>query len=330
MFATFTAIFEALNAIENELAADTTESQREKLIETLLSLRKTMDKCVQYWLKFEERVNEIQERYSITLPDTLPPGFLDEVNLDEDELAEAKAGSTKDKQAPAEGDDGEAEDIPDQFTRPVSEITVNSFRRGLGFWELAMLKEAVAEFKKVVEEEPDLTMGHFCLGLSSAQLGKVEEAFKELKLVLALDQNKQMRALALNTLGIIQTEKEQYQQARLFFEKAIEADPQLSEAWFNLAATSYNMQDYEAAVQYFEKARELTPEDWEIELHLGRARGYLGQYEEAAETLERAYRLNPREPLITFELGLIFRLLGKTARAQCYFHATLKLMEGKK
>ena len=193
-----------------------------------------------------------------------------------------------------------------------------------------MLKEAVAEFKKVVEEEPDLTMGHFCLGLSSAQLGKVEEAFKELKLVLALDQNKQMRALALNTLGIIQAEKEQYQQARQFFEKATEADPNLGEAWFNLAVTSYNIQDYEAAVQYFEKAKELTPDDWEIELHLGRARGYLGQYEEAAEALERAYRLNPREPLITFELGLVFRLLGKTARAQSYFHATLKLMEGKK
>ena len=53
-----------------------------------------------------------------------------------------------------------------------SEVAISSFRRGLGFWELAMLKEAVGEFKKVVEEEPDLILGHFCLGLSSAQLGQ--------------------------------------------------------------------------------------------------------------------------------------------------------------
>jgi len=72
MFATFTAIFEALDAIEKELGESNNPKQREKLIETLLSLRKTMDKCVQYWLKFEERVTEIQERFGLTLPDTLP------------------------------------------------------------------------------------------------------------------------------------------------------------------------------------------------------------------------------------------------------------------
>lgn len=327
MFSTFTAIFEALAAIEDELAAEATESQRQQLIETLLSLRKTMDKCVQYWLKFEERVNEIQERYSITLPDTLPPGFMDEISLTENEPEET-VSKTEAAGEPAviENQEGPQPD----FYQPSNEITVNSFRRGLGFWELAMLKEAVGEFKKVVEEEPNLIMGHFCLGLSSAQLGKVEEAFKELKLVLALDQNEQMQALALNTLGIILTRKEEYRQAQHFFQKSTEADPGLSEAWFNLAATSYNMQDYEAAVEAFEKAAELTPDDWEIDLHLGRARGYLGRYEEAAEALERAYRLNPREPLITFELGLIFRILGKKTQAQCYFHATLKLMETKK
>lgn len=326
MFSTFTAIFEALAAIEDELAADAGESRREQLIETLLSLRKTMDKCIQYWLKFEERVNEIQERYAITLPDALPPGFMDEVNLAEKDaiLPQSKAPHAPGKDA---GDDHD--ELPNRFYQ-TNEITVHSFRRGLGFWELAMLKEAVEEFKKVVEEEPDLTMGHFCLGLSSAQLGKVEEAFRELKLVLALDRNKPMQALALNTLGILLIGKEQYRQARQFFLRATEADPELSEAWFNLASTSYNMQDYGTAVEAFEKANKLSPDDWEIALHLGRSWGYLGRYEEAAEALARAYRLNPREPVITFELGLVFRLMGKLSRAQCYFHATLKLMETKK
>lgn len=327
MFSTFTAIFEALAAIEDELAAEATESQREQLIATLLSLRKTMDKCMQYWLKFEERVNEIQERYSLTLPDTLPPGFMDEISLTDSEPVETMS---KAELADAASEDNEQVVLQPEFYQPSNEITVNSFRRGLGFWELAMLKEAVGEFKKVVEEEPNLIMGHLCLGLSSAQLGKVEEAFKELKLVLALDQNEQMQALALNTLGIILTGKEEYQQARHYFQKATEADPGLSEAWFNLAATNYNMQDFEAAVEAFEKAGELATNDYEILLHLGRALGYLGRYDEAAETLERAYRLNAREPLITFELGLIFRILGKKTQAQCYFHATLKLMETKR
>jgi tetratricopeptide (TPR) repeat protein len=330
MFSTFTAIFEALTAIETELAAGISDSKREKLIETLLSLRRTMDKCVQYWLKFEERVNEIQERFSIALPDTLPPGFLEDIDLG----GEVTAQKAKPEAAPAEPlNETKAEregNEPDRgFYKSTSEITVNSFRRALGFWELAMLKEAVDEFKKVVEDEPNLIMGHFCLGLSSAQLGQVEEAFRELKLVLALDQNQFMRAIALNTLGIILAGKEQYEQAQNYFGLATEADPELGEAWFNLAATSYNMQNYQEAVDAFIKAKEFFPEDWELELYLGRAEAYLGQYAAASQALERAFQINPHEPLIAFELGLAYRLLGKKGLAQSYFHATLKLMESK-
>lgn len=325
MFSSFTAIFEALTDIDKELGRAKSESRRKELIETLISLRETMDKCVQYWLKFEEQVNEVQERHGITLPDKLPPGFMDEVQLDvggdkgtepgmEKEAVQEKDAEIKQKEA---------------FHKPASEITVNSFRRGLGFWELAMLKEAVGEFKKVVEEEPNLIMGHLCLGLSSAQLGKIEEAFKELKLVLALDKNKHMQALALNTLGVLLAGKEQYDQAGHFFNKATEADKNLGEAWFNLGAVTFNKQDYEGAVEAFSKAGELVKEDWEVELHLGRSLGYLGRFDEAVKSLEKAYRLNPREPLITFELGLIYRLLGKKSQSQCYFHSTLKLLESK-
>lgn len=329
MFSTFTAIFEALTAIEQELADDVNESRREQLIETLLSLRRTMDKCVQYWLRFEERVNEIQDRHAIVLPDTLPQGFLEEVNLEAEVPKPKKNKKTDLKTEQAIATPGKKEQAESEFYEPASEITVNSFRRGLGFWELAMLKEAVDEFKKVVEEEPNLVMGHFCLGLSSAQLGKVEEAFRELKLVLALDQNKFMQALALNTLGIILTGKEQYEQAQQYFEQAAAADPELTEAWFNLGAANFNLKNFEAAVEAFEKAAKLTENDWEMQLYLGRSLAYLGRYEEAAVALEEAFRINPREPVITFELGLVYRIMGKRSRSQSYFYTTLQLMESK-
>jgi tetratricopeptide (TPR) repeat protein len=327
MFSTFTAIFEALAAIEDELSADTTSSRRDQLVDTLLSLRNTMDKCIQLWFKFEERINEIQERYSIALPDILPPGFGKEFNEQEAESAELESIVNMYMDMPA---DLEAREVTAEYPRPSNQIVINSFRKGLGFWELTMLKEAVAEFNKVVEEEPNLTLGHLCLGLSSAQLGKAEEAFRELKLVLALDQNKSVQALVFNTLGIILTEKEHYRQARHFFEKATEAAPDMSEAWFNLAAISYNMQEYQKAEEAFEKVKKLAPDDWEIELHLGRSRVYQGDYKKAAEALQRAYGLNPREPIITFELGLIYRILEKKVCARRFFLATLKLLEAKR
>ncbi|HOB29576.1 MAG: tetratricopeptide repeat protein [Dethiobacteria bacterium] len=319
MFATFAAIFEALDAIEEELAEVVTPEKRELLVQTLLSLRKTMDQCVQYWLKFEERVNEIEDRFELALPDTLPPGFLEELD--------GGGGSFELQSAAPAPKVGSVSTPVEEHEPPISEITAKAFRRGLGFWELAMLKEAVDEFKKVVEDDPDLVVGHICLGLSSAQLGKVEEAFRELKLVLALDQNKFIRALALNTLGIILTQKEDYRQAEHYFKRATEEDPELEEAWFNLGATFYNLRRYREAAEAFEKAGGLAGEDWEIDLYLGRAQSYLGQHQEAVKSLQRAFRINPKEPLIAFELGCIYRLMGQDDRAQCYFYTTRKLME---
>lgn len=321
MFATFTAIFEALDSIEEELGAVTTAEKRETLVQTLLSLRITMDQCVQYWLKFEERINDIEKRYDLTLPDTLPSGLLEELEGGSPEASEAlPSPKTSPVLTPVE-------EQPQEL--PMSEITVKAFRRGLGFWELAMLKEAVGEFKKVVEDDPDLVAGHVCLGLSSAQLGKVEEAFRELKLVLALDRNKIIRALALNTLGIILAQKEDYHQAEHYFKRATAEDPELAEAWFNLGATRYNLRLYEEAVEAFQKAAALSGDDWEIELYLGRAQSYLGRHREAAKALRKSFQINSSEPLIAFELGCIYRLMGQDKQAQCYFHTTRKLMKQK-
>ena len=320
MFATFTAIFEALDSIEEELKTVDTAEKRETLVQTLLSLRITMDQCVQYWLKFEERINDLEQRYDLTLPDTLPTGLLDELEGGSPEMEEALP-SAKPGTLP--------KPVEQPQEMPMSEITVKAFRRGLGFWELAMLKEAVGEFKKVVEDDPDLIAGHVCLGLSSAQLGKVEEAFRELKLVLALDRNKAIRALALNTLGIILAQKEDYHQAERYFKRATAEDPDLAEAWFNLGAIRYNLRLYKEAAEAFQKAAALSGEDWEIELYLGRAQSYLGRHQEAAKALQRSFQINSNEPLIAFELGCIYRLMGQDQQAQCYFHTTRRLMKQK-
>ena len=80
MFATFTAIFEALDEIEKELDGVTTVEKRDMVVQTLISMRKTMDQCVQHWLKFEEGVKESEERFDLVLPDTLPAGFLEDLD----------------------------------------------------------------------------------------------------------------------------------------------------------------------------------------------------------------------------------------------------------
>lgn len=323
MFSTFTAIFEALSSIEQDLSSGITDSRRQELIETLISLRNTMDKCVHYWIKFEERVNQIQERFSISLPDSFPPSFMEVDMEDIPALIEQPGDSSTELKSqeitpPCE---------EDEFLSLTGEGAITSFRKAMGFWGLAMVAEATREFKNVTHQQPNFILGHFCLGVACAQLGQTEEAFKELKLVLALEKDQFIRGMALNTLGVVLAAREQYRQALPYFIKATEEEPDLIEPWFNRAAIYYNQQHYQKAVDNFNRVLELSPGDWEAELHRGKAYGFLGRYEEALPALERAYSINPREPLITFELAYIYRLLGRKNHARHYGLMTRRLLK---
>ncbi|MFY9114987.1 MAG: hypothetical protein WAO23_07080, partial [Dethiobacteria bacterium] len=216
MFSSFSAVFEALDLIETELENGVDSQDKDRVADIMISLRSTMDKCVQNWLKFEERVNAIQEKYNIVLPDTLPDGFLDDfTNWEDSFLAKDLPGKStdfkKDDQTLTDIDlqiDADADDeasinnnIKNNFIKMNEEQAITSFRKGLGFWDLAMLDEAVREFEEVTKIEPNFIIGHFCLGLSSNQKGDYEKALKELKLVTALDSDPSTKALAYNTIG---------------------------------------------------------------------------------------------------------------------------------
>ena len=155
------SIFDTLHEIEMNLQKKPDAPERETLIRNLLNLRITMDQYVKYWLTFEEKVNKLQKKYNFTLPDVLPEGFLQDIEL---KPGEDIAGQT------VEGNENPEEY---SFLKLESEQGINSFRKGLGFLDLAMLEEAILEFEKVVELEPNFIFGHFCLGLAYSQKGSI-------------------------------------------------------------------------------------------------------------------------------------------------------------
>jgi hypothetical protein len=54
--------------------------------ERLLSLRRLMDQCIQSWLCFEERVNQLQDHYGLELPDEIPDMLFKNLGLEELEI----------------------------------------------------------------------------------------------------------------------------------------------------------------------------------------------------------------------------------------------------
>lgn len=311
-FHQFDVVFDSLNEIEEGFKHNPGEKERENLTNRLLQLRNFMDECVKCWLNFEERVNELQRRYSFNLPDLLPDDFLQGLNINREHFDEALESRFDSDTVKAS-----------LFFQLESEQGISSFRKGMGFWDLAMLEEAIVEFEKLVTLEPNYIFGHFCLGLAYSQKGLNEKALGKLRLVKALSQDHQLKALVHNAMGNIYVSEKKYEEASNEFSRSVEEDPLFYTGYFNMGAVLYNMQRYKEAGEAFEKARETSPQDWEICFYLGKTYTLLGDFKKGLQNFKKAFSLNPAEKRILFELGIIYDLLGDKNNASFYYNRVM-------
>ncbi|MBS3886199.1 MAG: tetratricopeptide repeat protein [Dethiobacter sp.] len=309
----FTQIFAALEGVEDELEkVGSDQEKRQDCYEHLLELRKRMDRCVELWLRFEEKINEIQEKYDFFLPDELPDSFLQ---------AFVKVLPDKEqKNMPPDRGVGES-----LLLQSDHEASIRSFRRGLGFLELAMMDEAIREFETVINQEPDILLAHLCLGVAYAERGMADEAMRELRLVQALTGDPQTNAIVHNALGNVYAHREQYDLALEEFSKVIELDSEFAVAKFNLGAINYNLKDYESSVLAFEEVKINFPRDWEVYFYLGKGYKKLGDEQQALANLLKASYLAPQEPHVAFELGVSYDTLGETRKALEYYYRAKRL-----
>ena len=318
-FHQFDIIFDSLKEIEDKFKHNPEEDELDELTGKLLNLRNIMDECVKCWLNFEERVNELQNKYGFTLPDLLPEDFLHGLNLNrEQETGELKKGESR-----MGSNQAFKSDKSTLFFQLESEQGISSFRKGMGFWDLAMLEEAINEFEKLVALEPNYIFGHFCLGLAYSQKGYKEKALAKLRLVKALSQDHQLKALVHNAMGNLYVNEQKFDEALKEFSSAVEEDQLFFNGYFNLGAVFYNMHRHKEACEAFENAKEISPQDWEICYYLGKTYALLGDYKKGLQNFKIAFSLNPSETKILFELGVIYDLLGDKRNASFYYNRVL-------
>lgn len=305
----FDLIFHYLNEIEEKLKGNLGIMQKEKLATSLLYLRNIMDECVKYWLHFEEKINQLQKKYDFFLPDQLPDGFFEEISfahpfgsdlIQENHLSEVSPLMLESNQV------------------------MSSFRKGLSFWDLAMLEEAINEFENIVKAEPNFLFGHLCLGFAYSQKGWHDKALSKLRLIKSLCREAILTSYLHNEIGNIYVKEKKYQEALEEFNKALEEDPDNVTAQFNRGAALYNLGFYQEAVEAFKKVQEILPSDWEVYYCLGKAFIMMKNYAQGLECFKKAFSLNPLEKKILFEMGVLYEILGDNMNAEVCFNRIVK------
>jgi Tfp pilus assembly protein PilF len=139
-------------------------------------------------------------------------------------------------------------------------------------------KEAVAEFRKALEMQPDSVRERINYGLALLKAGDMQAAVTEL-------------------------------------EKAQKQDPSIPHTWFNLGIVAKKDGENERAVQQLEGMEKLVPRDSKTRYNLGVLYRQAGENERAVKELETAEQLDPSFSAPHLQLYNLYRKLGRLDEA---------------
>jgi Flp pilus assembly protein TadD len=142
---------------------------------------------------------------------------------------------------------------------------------------------------------------HNSRGIELADRGWLDEAVKEFKKAIELDPNS---AHAHDNLATVYAEKKQFRDALEEYLTAIKLEPESATAHYNLAVF-LSTHGNEFAIAQYQEAIGLEPDYPDAHLNLGLAHADDGRLEDAMKELRVAIELDPGDPFPRHELAAI-------------------------
>ena len=186
------------------------------------------------------------------------------------------------------------------------------FHRGLAKFNLGQYAEAIEDYSKAIELDPDLAEAYNNLGLANFALGQNAESIEEFNKAIDL---KPDVATGFNNRGFVKSSLGQYAEAIKDYNKAIELDPDLAEAYNNRGVDKLNLGQYAEAIKDYNKAIELDPDFAKAYYDRGLFNYNLGQHAEAIKDYSKAIELEPDFSWAYSNRGVAKLNLGQYAEA---------------
>ena len=174
-------------------------------------------------------------------------------------------------------------------------------------------EQAIEEFKKAIELDPDSADAHYSLGVAYLKTGARVEALDHLREAIRLRPD---WVEAHYSLARAYYDFGDYKSAATSFEEALRLKPDFFAAMLELGATYQHSGLHTKSVEVLRRAVLLQPDHIDAKTFLGRALLLSAQPQEAVEVLEQSVRLSPENALAYSMLGESYRSLGKFQEAQ--------------
>lgn len=145
--------------------------------------------------------------------------------------------------------------------------------------------------------------------ISQLKIGDVQSLSS---LTAESQRNKRSSAERLYSLGLAQLSRDDYARALPYFEKAVEADPNYAEAWYQAGYCYGVLGRHAEALRAMRQAARLRPDWAETYINIAASSYAMGQYKDAVDAYRQAIRLDENNAETQYSLGLTFNKLGRT------------------
>lgn len=192
---------------------------------------------------------------------------------------------------------------------------------------LGKTEEAIAELRRLAEEEPERFEPHFRIGNLLREKERFAEAAEAYEAaVQRIDEAQDFHWALFYFRGIAYERSDAWDKAEADFLRALELRPE-DPYVMNYLAYSWVEQhsNLDQAQEMLVRAVELRPDDGYIVDSLGWVYYRLGKYSQAVEKLERAVELQPQDPTINDHLGDAYWRTGRKREARVQWQRALSL-----
>jgi len=204
------------------------------------------------------------------------------------------------------------------LTDPISAAR-ESLYRAVEHFQNGRWMEARACFERALSLAPDDFDTLHLWGVLEHRQNNLEKAESLIRRAIDLDP---AMAEAHYNLGRVLQDRGQAEAMLEAYQRAIALDPALEFAHFNLGLAHLNRGETDLAVAAFRKARQLNPRDADYAFNLGLALQRRGDSDEAMKAYQQAIGLNPGYAQAHNNLGILLKETGRHADAMaCYRRA---------
>ncbi len=192
--------------------------------------------------------------------------------------------------------------------------------------------EAIKLYYKALQIRPNLPQAYNQLGLAMLDKGNDKEAIACFQKAIELTKNnranrKKAEVFAKANYNLANTlrKKQRFEEALLYYNKALEITPNDVDTLHGLGVTSAELKYYDQAIDYYRRALQIQPNHIITHGRLGMVLADIGKIDEAIEHFKIVLEVRPDDVEMHFNLGALLQKQGKTDQAIQSYRRALEI-----